>query len=156
MIELTMTFTDSNISSLCFFFILVSVFANVEHVYCVHFNIYIFHRAFTHRAIQITRCIYETEKKKEDQISKEKNEKELGEPVGHAGRLLLNHGYLEGAITTENKTFIDNDTVRRIQSKMWYGEEELSWRQVIHQEYKFKEIHLIKTSIICQQLQQIK
>lgn len=110
---------------------------------CSFQNNYIFNRAFTYRAIQITRCIYETERKKEDQSSKGKNENELGEPVGHAGRLLLNHGYLEDAITTENKTFIDNDTVSRIQSKMWYGEEELSWRQVIDQDNKSKEMHFM-------------
>ncbi|CAC5421441.1 unnamed protein product [Mytilus coruscus] len=86
-------------------------------------------QAFTHRALQITRCIYETEKKKKDQNSNELVENELGEPVGHAGRLLLNHGYLEDAIKTANKTFLEKDTVSKILNKIWYGEEKTSGHQ---------------------------
>ncbi|VDI72971.1 Hypothetical predicted protein [Mytilus galloprovincialis] len=86
--------------------------------------------AFTHRALQITRCIYETEKKKKDQSYNELVENELGEPVGHAGRLLLNHGYLEDAIKTANKTFLEKDTVSKILNKIWYGEEKTSKHQV--------------------------
>ncbi|VDI71795.1 Hypothetical predicted protein [Mytilus galloprovincialis] len=85
------------------------------------------------RAIQITSCIYEAEHKKEDSKSRgqtvsnnEVVENELGEPIGHTSRLLLNHGYLENAIKTQNKTFLDNITVKKVLNKMWYGEEETS------------------------------
>lgn len=60
---------------------------------------------------------------------------ELGEPVNHAGRLLLNHGYLEDAIKTQNKTFLDNKTVTKIITKMWFGEEKYSLKQVFDNNY---------------------
>ena len=97
-------------------------------------------RAFTQRAIQITSCIYDADKKKEkdEKDKKRKNteneneeeEKELGNPIMQAGRLLLNHGYIEDAIKTQNKTFLDNSTINKILNKMWYGEEELSFKRV--------------------------
>ncbi|XP_063407910.1 uncharacterized protein LOC134691350 isoform X2 [Mytilus trossulus] len=93
--------------------------------------------AFTQRAITITQCIYDEESEKEEKknhgTNNEHNEDvelELGYPVNHSGRLLLNHGYLEDAIKTENKTYIDNETVTKVLNKMWYGEEILSYRQI--------------------------
>ncbi|XP_052074333.1 uncharacterized protein LOC127712112 isoform X27 [Mytilus californianus] len=79
---------------------------------------------FTERATLITRFINEATKKN-DVV-----EKELGETANHAGRLLLNHRYLEDAIKTENKTFIENETVTDILHKMWYGEEKSLIRQI--------------------------
>ncbi|CAG2208725.1 unnamed protein product [Mytilus edulis] len=93
--------------------------------------------AFTQRAITITQCIYDDESELEEirthGTNNEHNadvELELGYPVNHSGRLLLNHGYLEDAIKTENKTYLDNETVTKVLNKMWYGEETLSYRQV--------------------------
>lgn len=62
--------------------------------------------------------------------SENKEEKELGEYINHAGRLLLNHGYIKDAIKTENKTFLDNSTVKGILNEMWYGTEKLDTRTV--------------------------
>lgn len=103
--------------------------------YIIYTTICVFYRALTQRAIQITSCIYETESKKDkskeqNTTNKEEVEKELEEPISHASRLLLNHGYLEDAIKTQNKTFLDNTTVNKILNKMWYGEENLTFRQV--------------------------
>ncbi|VDI33497.1 Hypothetical predicted protein [Mytilus galloprovincialis] len=93
--------------------------------------------AFTQRAITITQCIYDDESELEEirthGTNNEHNadvELELGYPVNHSGRLLLNHGYLEDAIKTENKTYLDNETVTKVLNKMWYGEETLSYRQI--------------------------
>lgn len=100
--------------------------------------------AFTQRAIRITSCINEADKKKKDISRKRKEkkiqdhgndseneeEKELGEYINHAGRLLLNHGYIEDAIKTQNKTFLDNNTVKNILNEMWYGTEKLDSRTV--------------------------
>ncbi|VDI25426.1 Hypothetical predicted protein, partial [Mytilus galloprovincialis] len=79
---------------------------------------------FTERAILITGFIYEATS------NNDLVENELGESVNHAGRLLVNHGYLEDAIKTENKAFLDNKTVTDILNKMWYGEEKTFFRQV--------------------------
>ncbi|CAC5409472.1 unnamed protein product [Mytilus coruscus] len=93
--------------------------------------------AFTQRAITITQCIYDAESELEElktngtnNLYNEDVELELGYPVNHSGRLLLNHGYLEDAIKTENKTYLDNETVIKVLNKMWYGEETLSFRQI--------------------------
>ncbi|XP_063448005.1 uncharacterized protein LOC134727554 [Mytilus trossulus] len=79
---------------------------------------------FTERATLITGFIYEATSNN-DLI-----ENELDEPVNHAGRLLVNHGYLEDAIRTQNKPFLENKIVTDILHKMWYGEEESVFRQV--------------------------
>lgn len=77
-----------------------------------------------------------TSKKKDNTLqnyeneSENEEEKELGEYINHAGRLLLNHGYIEDAIKTQNKTFLDNDTVKDILNEMWYGTEKLDSRTV--------------------------
>lgn len=63
--------------------------------------------------------------------SNSKEEMELGEHINHAGRLLLNHGYLEDAIKTQNRTFLDNKEVRNIINKMWYGLEHRDLKTVI-------------------------
>ncbi|XP_063448007.1 transient receptor potential cation channel subfamily M member 2-like [Mytilus trossulus] len=79
---------------------------------------------FTERATLITGFIYEATS------NNESVENELGESVNHAGRLLVNHGYLEDAIKTKNKAFLDNKTVTDILNKMWYGEETSVFRKV--------------------------
>ncbi|XP_052074324.1 uncharacterized protein LOC127712112 isoform X19 [Mytilus californianus] len=79
---------------------------------------------FTERATLITGFIYEATSNN-DLVANE-----LSESVNHAGRLLVNHGYLEDAIKTENKAFLDNKTVTDILNKMWYGEEKSLFRQV--------------------------
>ncbi|CAG2245996.1 unnamed protein product [Mytilus edulis] len=79
---------------------------------------------FTERATLITSFIYEATS------NNDLVENELDEPVNHAGRLLVNHGYLEDAIRTQNKSFLENKIVTDILHKMWYGEEESLFRQV--------------------------
>lgn len=80
--------------------------------------------------------MYDERKKKEqkatvDNNNKEKAVKELGDPVFHVGRILLNHGCLGDAIQHENKTFMNSRTVVKILNRMWYGKPELSFKQVI-------------------------
>ncbi|CAC5407421.1 unnamed protein product [Mytilus coruscus] len=103
-----------------------------------------FKRAITQRAIRIISCIYEADKKKKDvstkirenklhnsdKDSEKKEKKELGDHINHAGRLLVNHGYIEDAIKTQNKTFLDNSTVKNILNEMWYGTEKLDIQTV--------------------------
>ncbi|XP_071179857.1 uncharacterized protein [Mytilus edulis] len=79
----------------------------------------------TERATLITGFIYEATS------NNNSVENELGESVNHAGRLLVNHGYLEDAIRTKNKAFLDNKTVTDILNKMWYGEEKSFIRKVV-------------------------
>lgn len=100
--------------------------------------------AITQRAIRITSCICVADRKTRensmkikdnklhdhDDDSEHKEEKELGEHINHAGRLLVNHGYIEDAIKTQNKTFLDNSTVKNILNEMWYGTEKLNFRTV--------------------------
>ncbi|VDI09640.1 Hypothetical predicted protein [Mytilus galloprovincialis] len=81
---------------------------------------------FTERATLITGFIYDASS------SNVLVENELGESVNHAGRLLVNHGYLEDAIRTENKAFLDNKTVTDILNTMWYGEKKSLFRQVFN------------------------
>lgn len=57
-------------------------------------------------------------------------EKELGGCVKHTERLLLNHGYLRVAIGTQNKTFLEKDTVKKVLNKMWFGTEKLNSEMV--------------------------
>ncbi|CAC5421436.1 unnamed protein product [Mytilus coruscus] len=78
---------------------------------------------FTERATLITGLIYETT------LNNDLVENELDEAVNHAGRLLVNHGYLEDAIRTQNKAFLENQIVTDILHKMWYGEEKSLLRQ---------------------------
>ncbi|CAG2256277.1 MIB [Mytilus edulis] len=80
---------------------------------------------FTERATLITRFIHEATSYN-DLV-----ENELDESVNHAGRLLVNHGYIEDAIRTKNKAFLDNKTVTEILNKMWYGEEKSLFRKVL-------------------------
>ncbi|XP_071146987.1 transient receptor potential cation channel subfamily M member 2-like [Mytilus edulis] len=104
--------------------------------------------AFTERAIAIISIIYgqytqneEDEQRKEDTrkdeqiddntlhltpICKEEEEhtsedNRLCNNINHAERLLLNHGYLRDAITTENNLFLKNETVKTILNRKWYG-----------------------------------
>ncbi|XP_052082917.1 uncharacterized protein LOC127720378 [Mytilus californianus] len=95
--------------------------------------------AFTERAIGITSCIYEEDKNAENNVAKETEigsiekiaeDRELDDNINHAGRLLLNHGYLRDAINTQNNTFLKNDTVRKVLNKQWYGTEEVDWKAI--------------------------
>ncbi|XP_063408848.1 transient receptor potential cation channel subfamily M member 2-like [Mytilus trossulus] len=100
-------------------------------------------KAFTQRASRILESIYETDKKIENDKQKRnrpsgrevesnsKEEMELGEHINHAGRLLLNHGYIEDAIKTQNRTFLDNKEVRNIINKMWYGLEHRDLKTIL-------------------------
>ncbi|XP_052097396.1 transient receptor potential cation channel subfamily M member 2-like isoform X1 [Mytilus californianus] len=86
--------------------------------------------AFTERVICIIRHIYDAdvtkERKKQMTIKENKTEeRELGDAINHAGRLLLNHGYLMDAINIKNQNFVENDTVKKILKKMWYGTENI-------------------------------
>ncbi|XP_052082922.1 transient receptor potential cation channel subfamily M member 3-like [Mytilus californianus] len=101
-------------------------------------------KALTDKAISITSYIYEADK----QNRKENKEHEVGFKCGklpcgfkcgklrctdkneekmlnHAERLLLNHGYLRDAINTENNSYLESDTVRKILRKTFYGTEEV-------------------------------
>ncbi|VDI57294.1 Hypothetical predicted protein [Mytilus galloprovincialis] len=80
--------------------------------------------AFTERAIRITSCIYDADKKIEntefEAIEDNKKDKDEGEQQPHAARLLLNHGYHKDAINTKNNTYVESDTVKKILDEMWY------------------------------------
>lgn len=96
--------------------------------------------AFTERAICITNCIYDADNKAEDDATEgkrigskveqnqswNKDDKELDECINQAERLLLNHGYLTDAIMTKSNTFLENDTVKKILNKKWYGTEQIN------------------------------
>ncbi|CAG2218205.1 TRPM2 [Mytilus edulis] len=93
--------------------------------------------AFTAKAIQITSHIYEADKiekenspvdavtcyKKANKCVKGKH----SEYIYHAGRLLLNHGYMRDAIDTGNMTYLENGTIKNILDKMWFGTKEVKW-----------------------------
>lgn len=55
---------------------------------------------------------------------------ELGDEINHAGRLLLNDGHLRDAIKTKNITYLENDKVKKIINKKWYGIEKINWQTV--------------------------
>lgn len=94
-------------------------------------------RALTATAVRITSCIYEADKeaksncsiddgtcyKKAKKCVKGKN----SEYINHAGRLLLNHGYMRDAIDTGNMAYLENDTIKNILNKMWFGTKEVNW-----------------------------
>lgn len=67
---------------------------------------------------------------KENSSSKSINDMELSVEMNHGERLLLNHGYLRDAILTKNITFLENDTVKKIVNKKWYGIEQINWKRV--------------------------
>lgn len=108
-----------------------------------------FSSAFTERAILITSCIDDADKKidnteitanegnkkdnKEEQSilkNTEEEEQQQGDNINHAARLLLNHGYLKDAIITKNNTYVESDTVNNILNEMWYGTEKIN-RQTV-------------------------
>lgn len=118
-----------------FSFLLLYITKGLSALYVSFF--FHFFRAFTQRAIRITSCINDTDKKKEDfaieskeNYKKNKNQKELGDYINHAGRLLMNHGCIDDAVKTKNKMFLDNGTVKDILNKMWYDTEELDYLTV--------------------------
>ncbi|VDI17454.1 Hypothetical predicted protein, partial [Mytilus galloprovincialis] len=94
-------------------------------------------KALTATAVRITSCIYEADKeaksncsiddgtcyKKAKKCVKGKN----SEYINHAGRLLLNHGYMRDAIDTGNMAYLENDTIKNILNKMWFGTKEVNW-----------------------------
>ncbi|VDI76113.1 Hypothetical predicted protein, partial [Mytilus galloprovincialis] len=100
--------------------------------------------AFTERAIRITSCIDDADKKIENTeieayegnkkdpheryIIKETEEEEQQQEdnINHAARLLLNHGYLKDAIVTENNIYVECQTVNNILNEMWYGTERIN------------------------------
>lgn len=78
-------------------------------------------------------CIYEADKKKENETAKQneyESDEDEDEHINHAGRLLLNHRYIEDTIKTQNKTFLDNPEVKNIINKMWYGCEQVNAKTV--------------------------
>ncbi|XP_063404322.1 transient receptor potential cation channel subfamily M member 2-like [Mytilus trossulus] len=93
--------------------------------------------ALTATAVRITSCIYEADKeakskrsgddgtcyKKTKTCVKGKN----SEYRNHAGRLLLNHGYMRDAIDTGNMAYLENDKIKNILNKMWFGTKEVNW-----------------------------
>ncbi|XP_062602906.1 transient receptor potential cation channel subfamily M member 2-like [Saccostrea cucullata] len=88
----------------------------------------------TQKALRITSCIHENDTKVYKKRYKEGNDtdsnaKELGKRIDHAGRLLLNHGYLADAIKTENSVYLNDDIVKKVINQMWYKRESLSLRR---------------------------
>ncbi|XP_061170919.1 uncharacterized protein LOC133180400 [Saccostrea echinata] len=88
----------------------------------------------TQQALRITSCIHESDTKVYKKRYKEGNDpdvqaKELGKRIDHAGRLLLNHGYLADAIKTENRVYLNDDIVKKVINQMWYKRENLSLRR---------------------------
>lgn len=76
--------------------------------------------------MRITNNIYNADRKiqmSNGNVPKQKNEMELGVFINHAGRLLVNHGYLREAINTKNTAYVENDTVKHILNEMWIGSE---------------------------------
>lgn len=53
-------------------------------------------------------------------------ETEVDENINHAERLLLNQGLLRDAISTDNKAFLKDETVKNILNNKWYGTEEIN------------------------------
>ncbi|VDI79427.1 Hypothetical predicted protein [Mytilus galloprovincialis] len=85
-------------------------------------------KTFTEKAIKITSYIYEDDKK--NKKNNAKNEKKEADDNTHAERLLLNHGYLREAIYTENTTYLESDTVKKILTKSFYGTESVHGKTV--------------------------
>ena len=52
--------------------------------------------------------------------------KDEGRFTSHCDKLMLNHGYLEAAIRTKNKQFIDSDFLAKCLGRMWYGEAKMT------------------------------
>ncbi|CAG2225437.1 TRPM3 [Mytilus edulis] len=69
-------------------------------------------------------------------------EQQLADNVSHAGRLLLNHGYLRDAINTENNAYLESDTVKKILNKILYGTEEVH-RQSAMCFFVLSAVHII-------------
>ncbi|XP_063408793.1 uncharacterized protein LOC134692272 [Mytilus trossulus] len=113
-------------------------------------------KAFTDKAVSITSYIYEEDKKKKNEIKKKitdsperkennerkKAEQQLADNVSHAGRLLLNHGYLRDAINTENNAYLESETVKKILNKILYGTEEVH-RQSAMCFFVLSAVHII-------------
>ncbi|XP_062598231.1 uncharacterized protein LOC134259647 isoform X2 [Saccostrea cucullata] len=52
------------------------------------------------------------------------------EVSGKAGRLLLNHGYLDVAYKTKNECFLENPKLKTMIKELWYGDEYQSRRKI--------------------------
>ncbi|CAG2225125.1 unnamed protein product [Mytilus edulis] len=84
---------------------------------------------FSQIAIRITSNIDEkcTEKTENDDNP---HKKHLGKNINHAERLLLNEGYIQWAIKKQNKDFINNNEVKKILNRMWYGTEDVDYKTI--------------------------
>jgi hypothetical protein len=82
----------------------------------------------TQQALRITGGINEPDTKGS---TRHKEVRILGQPIDHAGRLLLNHGYLLDAIKTENSSYLNDEIVKKAINRMWYKQESLSVQNVI-------------------------
>lgn len=72
--------------------------------------------------MRITNNIYNADRKiSKGNASTQTSEMELGAFINHAGRLLVNHGYLRAAINTKNTAYVENETVQNILNEMWIG-----------------------------------
>ncbi|XP_061170920.1 uncharacterized protein LOC133180401 [Saccostrea echinata] len=82
----------------------------------------------TQQALRITSCIHEADTKPEKKRAKneEKDAEQVGHQINHAGRLLLNHGYLSDAIKTQNSVYLNDEIVKKVISQMWYNSESIS------------------------------
>ncbi|XP_056004039.1 transient receptor potential cation channel subfamily M member-like 2 isoform X2 [Ostrea edulis] len=79
----------------------------------------------TQQALRITSCIHEADTK--GNIKNKDGTKILEQRIDHAGRLLLNRGYLSDAIKTENSTYLNDEIVKKVISQMWYKHESVSF-----------------------------
>ena len=94
-------------------------------------NMY-FYRSFTERAIRIISFTYDADRRRMEDFNSNIsiNGNDNDRHIRHANRLLLNHGYLENASKTQNKEFLENNTVKHALNEMWFGSDELCFKRV--------------------------
>ncbi|XP_062570594.1 transient receptor potential cation channel subfamily M member 2-like [Saccostrea cucullata] len=85
----------------------------------------------TQQALRITSCIHEADTKHDKKKARndERDAEVPGHQINHAGRLLLNHGYLSDAIKTQNSVYLNDEIVKNVINKMWYNSESISFRR---------------------------
>ncbi|XP_062576912.1 transient receptor potential cation channel subfamily M member 7-like [Saccostrea cucullata] len=84
-------------------------------------------RMFGRHALSIMNYIHEKDEKDKPEEPKDLSEKVMTfffkkkDDVNNAGRLLLNHGYLDVAYKTENEWFLENSKLKTIIKELWKG-----------------------------------
>ncbi|XP_056004040.1 uncharacterized protein LOC125661033 isoform X1 [Ostrea edulis] len=80
----------------------------------------------TQQALRITSCLHEADA---DDRRKNREGKVSGLRIDHAGKLLLNHGYLSSALKTENSAYLNDEIVKKVISQMWYKHDSFSFKK---------------------------